>query len=380
VFGETGVPVDVRLLAERFDVPLLQQEEGDTGRPIFAYHMQYQIVTKNEARQRLGLPPVVGGNVFPQAVQRPTTTHLLAAPDASGDEDPVDRAVALAQAENDDEMGAVVSDVVEALDEADGYDDTHARLGNQAAKGPTEKTRRVTSALLTLLLLLGFLSAARPALAAPRFTSLTQGLRWAHGRAPVSPALQARAQRYADTIAALARPSVIQWTMGAIGSGRALGLAYAEAARSAGDRARSLWLGPSALRAASLYLTPALTAYAAGRHSALSSPEALAATPFWLLRVVWDSHTSDICRPLLRTVLPAGDPWWDTHIPPLHHECRTTIVPLTAKQAVAMGISSRPRAVASEGFGRIGDFGLWTPDPSDYDTLIRKHLSQRPQA
>lgn len=75
-----------------------------------------------------------------------------------------------------------------------------------------------------------------------------------------------------------------------------------------------------------IYLTNLRTSHAAGRYQQLSSPAALAARPYW--RYV---HSDDVLqpRPLHESwdnlILPADDPWWDTHYPPNDWGCQCRV-------------------------------------------------------
>ena len=62
-----GAPVDWRKFAEDAGVPLRapEQEVLTAGAPIYGYHLQYGIVTINEARARHGLSPIPGGDRAP---------------------------------------------------------------------------------------------------------------------------------------------------------------------------------------------------------------------------------------------------------------------------------------------------------------------------
>jgi len=56
--------VDRRALLEQYGLPLepLEEDTEETGTQIFAYHMQAGVVTINEVRAGLGLPPLPGGD------------------------------------------------------------------------------------------------------------------------------------------------------------------------------------------------------------------------------------------------------------------------------------------------------------------------------
>lgn len=59
-------PVDVRAYLAKFDIPLLDEKEIEQSGQIYQYHLQFGILSKNEIRERLGLPPVKGGDVPPE--------------------------------------------------------------------------------------------------------------------------------------------------------------------------------------------------------------------------------------------------------------------------------------------------------------------------
>lgn len=65
---------------------------------------------------------------------------------------------------------------------------------------------------------------------------------------------------------------------------------------------------------------------------------------------VVDSRTSEACRLCDGVRLPASDPWWLTHMPPLHPNCRSTVMP-------AGGTPTRAPVVDAGEFGPPG----WTP-------------------
>lgn len=83
VFDDVGAPVDKREFLKSFEVPLLPEGVKAT-RPIFAYHMQYQIVTVNQVLESLGYEPITGGDRYPVPVTaQPATPAQLPAPPMS---------------------------------------------------------------------------------------------------------------------------------------------------------------------------------------------------------------------------------------------------------------------------------------------------------
>jgi hypothetical protein len=60
-------------------------------------------------------------------------------------------------------------------------------------------------------------------------------------------------------------------------------------------------------------------AYGEGRHAIMSSPTVRQARPYWRFDDAETDRECDLCSECGGTVLPADDPWWKTHSPPLHH-------------------------------------------------------------
>lgn len=93
------------------------------------------------------------------------------------------------------------------------------------------------------------------------------------------------------------------------------------------------------------------TSFNQGRAKTLLDPDFMQARPYWHYLSILDSVTTEICRSLNGTVLPAGTAWWFTHYPPMHHNCRSFVAALTGDMAKAIGIGQRGSASAAPGFG-----------------------------
>ena len=182
----------------------------------------------------------------------------------------------------------------------------------------------------------------------------------------------------------VAQADIVQQVYDAVDSAIESGTALEDFRDQIGQLLEDAWGGEEAYRVETVFRTNLGTAYSAGRYEGMMAPEILDARPYWTLRVVEDSRTSDICEELYRKkiVLPADDPFWKTHVPPFHHQCRTEIHAMTPEEAEAAGVSdARPHLEngPDEGFGRApsvtGDD--WAPDPSDYTKDIRDVLRER---
>lgn len=120
-------------------------------------------------------------------------------------------------------------------------------------------------------------------------------------------------------------------------------------------------------------------AYNAGRWAQMTEPSVSKFRPFWMYDAIRDSRTTELCQGLNGTILPHDHPWWDTHIPPLHHRCRSSIRNLRRSEAERRGVTPQPPdAPPQEGFGasprlRTG----WRPDLTKYDPAIAAELPRK---
>lgn len=119
--------------------------------------------------------------------------------------------------------------------------------------------------------------------------------------------------------------------------------------------------------------------YNAGRYQQMRDPGVLAFRPYWLFDAILDSRTSDICEACKGTLLLADDPWWDGHIPPLHHRCRSSLRNLRRAEAEKRGITAEPPTPEI-----VGEWGAapkkgkpWTPDLEKYDPAVGRELKKK---
>lgn len=75
--SNANAPIDVRALLEGYGVPLQDPKDVEQTGQVFKYHLDYGALTLNEIRERLGLPPVDGGNTPPKPVAAPSDGENL---------------------------------------------------------------------------------------------------------------------------------------------------------------------------------------------------------------------------------------------------------------------------------------------------------------
>jgi SPP1 gp7 family putative phage head morphogenesis protein len=180
------------------------------------------------------------------------------------------------------------------------------------------------------------------------------------------------ARRRAFTAAGVANLDVMAQVQRELLKAIAKGKSLEQFKREVKAKLESQWGGPIGGRIENIFRTNAQAAYAAGRRRQLARPEVLKHRPFWKFSAVLDPRTSDICRPLNGTVLPAGHAFWSSHTPPLHFQCRSAILSLSKTEAKQAGVSRRaPKSQPQEGFGSADPLD-WRPVLTGYPKELVK--------
>ncbi len=138
-------------------------------------------------------------------------------------------------------------------------------------------------------------------------------------------ALGQHAHQYAFTVAGITQLSLVSEVWDALDKALMDGTTLEQFKRDVALKLKAAWGSAKPHRVETIYRTNIQSAYNAGRYSTLTSPALLAARPIWIYDSVMDVRTSPICTPLNGITLPAKDPFWATHQPPLHHRCRSSI-------------------------------------------------------
>jgi SPP1 gp7 family putative phage head morphogenesis protein len=124
-----------------------------------------------------------------------------------------------------------------------------------------------------------------------------------------------------------------------------------------------------------IYRTNLQGAYMAGRYA--QQQEVSDEFPYWEYVAILDNRTTNSCRSLNGTILPANDPFWKTNYPPRHFNCRARVIShneITLKQynksvsdpAKFKNIKPAP------GFEYAP--GEWKPDLSKYTPKLKNAL------
>lgn len=185
--------------------------------------------------------------------------------------------------------------------------------------------------------------------------------------------LSDQARKRAFTAAGVARLDVLAAVQKRLESAIAKGTTLQQFKKEVRAKLESEWGGPIPGRIENIFRTNSQAAYTHGRFNVMVQPDNLKARPYWKYVSVMDARTSEHCKPLNGIILPADHPWWKTHIPPLHFQCRSVIVPLSTPTAERQGVSKRaPKVEPLEGFGSAPGKAQWQPDLTKYPPELVK--------
>jgi SPP1 gp7 family putative phage head morphogenesis protein len=114
--------------------------------------------------------------------------------------------------------------------------------------------------------------------------------------------------------------------------------------------------------------------YNAGRWAQMREPSVAKFRPYWLFDALLDPRTTEICEICGGTLLPHDHPWWKTHVPPLHHRCRSCIRNLRRSEAEKRGITQKLPGKDGDprrGWGQEPSAAdPWKPDPAKHDAQL----------
>lgn len=197
--------------------------------------------------------------------------------------------------------------------------------------------------------------------------------------------LDADERDYAFTVAGVAQADIVADVWDSIDRAIKDGRPFADFKADAADKLIDAWGGDKPGRIETIFRTNINGAYNEGRHSIFTAPKVLEARPYWRYDEIDDSDLCDICQDCKGVILPADDPWWEEHLPPLHFWCRCSFSALSREEAEDEGVlADGPDVDAGEGFGDAPDKkGTDWADPDGYPAAIGdvlEHELDRPSA
>lgn len=179
-------------------------------------------------------------------------------------------------------------------------------------------------------------------------------------RDPSAAAVRENAEREAAEHAArveeLTVGTVIDDVLAVILQAEADGLSMGEIQAFLADYLQGRWGDAASPLLRTIFRTNVQSAFNSVRYERMQGD---ATRPFWRFTALLDAVTTGTCRALDGVTLARDDLFWATHWPPMHHNCRSAVLPLTADELAAVGgLTERPpvnATVAAEGFGLTPD-------------------------
>jgi SPP1 gp7 family putative phage head morphogenesis protein len=179
--------------------------------------------------------------------------------------------------------------------------------------------------------------------------------------------LDARAKRRAFFVSGTARLDLIQQVWDMVGRAIDDGTPFGDFQSAAKDELGNVWLARDSARLETIFRNNIQSSYAAGRYQQQTTPDALTQHPVWQFDAILDGRTTAICSACNGTTLPATDPWWSTHVPPLHHRCRSGIITISEAEAKKSGgITQAPAVSADTNWGAAPAEDEWKPEVTAY--------------
>jgi SPP1 gp7 family putative phage head morphogenesis protein len=184
--------------------------------------------------------------------------------------------------------------------------------------------------------------------------------------------LSARSAKQAFWVSHVAQLDVVHHVWRALDKAIANGTALDDFKKSVSAALRKAWAGSvedPAWRMETIFRTNIQNAYSAGRYRQATTPEVLEDRPVWMFDAILDGRETEFCNTCDGIKRPADDPWWKTHYPPGHFNCRSSVITLTEEQAGAL--SKAPKVTAQSGFGVTPSDDPRKPDLTKYPDELR---------
>lgn len=183
-------------------------------------------------------------------------------------------------------------------------------------------------------------------------------LQWFRQRIPMTEQqfhmLDAESRTRAFTVSGVAELDLVSTVWDSLERAVRDGTTLADFRAEVGEALESQWGGENPSRLETIFRTNVQSAYSAGRYRQNNQPEVQATHPYSKFSAIIDGRTSDICEALDGIVLPSDDPFWSSHQPPLHFNCRSDVTALTEEEASEYGVAQvAPDVEADDGFGGV---------------------------
>jgi SPP1 gp7 family putative phage head morphogenesis protein len=168
--------------------------------------------------------------------------------------------------------------------------------------------------------------------------------------------LTGEARRQGFFVSHAAQLDVVHDVWKALDAAIAKGTPLADFKREVGPKLREAWspkdVPDPAWRLETIFRQNVQNAYSAGRYRQATDPDVLDERPVWMFDAILDGRETSICKACDGTMLAAEDKWWLSHQPPLHFNCRSSVITLTEEQAGKLS-KKKPDVPVPAGFGEV---------------------------
>lgn len=218
----------------------------------------------------------------------------------------------------------------------------------------------------------------------PDPVDFAEAIAWFRKRVPMTRGayeqLTGEARARAFWISHVAQADLVGQALKALDDAVAKGTTLSDFKKAVGDQLRRAWgtkVDDHAWRLETIFRQNVQNAYSAGRYRQATDPVVLADRPVWMFDAILDARTTPICKACDGTKLEADNPWWQTHQPPLHFNCRSNFITLPAEDAGKL-TAKAPKVDAEEGFGAplLSD-EPWTPEPGRVHEQLELDFSKK---
>jgi SPP1 gp7 family putative phage head morphogenesis protein len=131
--------------------------------------------------------------------------------------------------------------------------------------------------------------------------------------------------------------------------------------------------------AETVFRNASLRALNAGRWRQMNEKGVRDFRPYVLFDGIDDARQSEICEACDGTIVPLDSDWARSHVPPLHHRCRSSFRNLRPSEAKRRGLTTvLPLKEADDGFGAApDDQPIWKPSPAKHDPALLRELERK---
>ena len=163
-------------------------------------------------------------------------------------------------------------------------------------------------------------------------SSTDAAIAWFRKRIPIPDAelaeLDENAARSAFWVAGVSQLRMVNDIFDALDVALDVGSTLEDFKASVSDKLTRAWGSEQPHRVETIFRTNIQRAYMAGRLREMQDPAVKRLRPLLRYDAIMDEAVCPICDGCDETVLPQDDDFWADHTPPLHHQCRCTLVSL----------------------------------------------------